>query len=307
MIRQLADSPECGIDIDFLKKELGEERFFEESASSRPLNRAQMITILDVALPGAIIYDCRQLPFAFVMDTAEAYLTEPPAERGPVMMPNFINYFEFSEQLGIMTLGTKEVASIRFFGVRSPFTTTEQGTKGPVFVYGRFPNHLCEGCGRPDHHDVIEPLGGGGSDMVAEYSHYTMLSGKAVLGALALMRDKLIASEFVVDPKPWVNRERQRNHKPPLSAPTTILTINVGAVRRRVKQDSRNVMKHESPALHWRTGHWRTLHRYSEFEKRVWVKRCLVGDPAHGYVGHRDFRLIWQQDYIPATKTAIEL
>jgi hypothetical protein len=41
---------------------------------------------------------------------------------------------------------------------------------------------------------------------------------------------------------------------------------------------------HENPCLHWQRGHWRILHRGSEFDNRAWMGKCLVGDAEKGFV-----------------------
>jgi hypothetical protein len=124
--------------------------------------------------------------------------------------------------------------------------------------------------------------------------------GLLVLGMLNLMRDKLVSEEFAADPKPWVNRKRLEAGKYPLSGNRTTITLNVGAVRRLIAS-APVVTTHESPTLHWRRGHWRVLHRFSEFEKRTWIRRCLVGDPSKGFVGHRDYSVIHQLPMLKAT------
>ena len=54
---------------------------------------------------------------------------------------------------------------------------------------------------------------------------------------------------------------------------------------KRIREDAQPAdnIKRESPCLHWRRGHWRTLHRGEPNEQRIWVDRCLVGDPAKGF------------------------
>lgn len=43
---------------------------------------------------------------------------------------------------------------------------------------------------------------------------------------------------------------------------------------------------HASPALHTRRGHYRTIRKGTRYEERIWVRSCLVGDPARGKVEH---------------------
>jgi len=70
-----------------------------------------------------------------------------------------------------------------------------------------------------------------------------------------------------------------------------VLSLNLAETRKRAI--TARLGEHESPMLHWRRGHWRTLHRLSEFERRTWIKRCLVGNPEKGFVAKR-YNLRWQ-------------
>ena len=67
-----------------------------------------------------------------------------------------------------------------------------------------------------------------------------------------------------------------------------VLTLNVPAIRNEAKRTPLGT--HESPALHWRRGHWRTLHRATEAETKTWIRKCLVGDPERGYIA-KNYRL----------------
>jgi hypothetical protein len=113
-----------------------------------------------------------------------------------------------------------------------------------------------------------------------------------LIGIVSLLTDKLLIDRFAPDPAPWWTRGRRKKGKPPTNGDTHILTVNVPAVRYAV---SRSVAirgnSQESPALHWRRGHWRAYHRGSEFEHQGWVRRCLVGDPAKGFVRPAQYRL----------------
>jgi hypothetical protein len=108
-----------------------------------------------------------------------------------------------------------------------------------------------------------------------------------LLGALVLLDEKLVIDTFVPDPVAWWQRERIRKGKPPTSGDAHVLTVNVPAVRYAVSRSAVAAGTHESPCLHWRRGHSRTLHRGSEFESATWVRRCLVGDPDKGFVAPR--------------------
>lgn len=43
---------------------------------------------------------------------------------------------------------------------------------------------------------------------------------------------------------------------------------------------------HATPALHHRRGHFRTLQKGKRYERKIWVRDCMVGDPARGKVEH---------------------
>jgi hypothetical protein len=127
--------------------------------------------------------------------------------------------------------------------------------------------------------------------LFCEYPPYegTQRGGRLLAGVLTLLNERLVASEYRPDPQPDLTAARMRRGRLPLSSASRVLTINTAAVRRiAIKPEG----THESPRLHWRRGHWRILHRYSEFESRTWVRRCLVGDPDRGSV-HKDYRLVW--------------
>jgi hypothetical protein len=108
--------------------------------------------------------------------------------------------------------------------------------------------------------------------------------GVALLGLVALLQDKLLLEQFVPDPQVWWQRERAKKGKLPTSGDAHVLTVNVPAVRYAVSRSAAPRGTHESPCLHWRRGHSRTLHRGSEFESTTWVRRCLVGDPDKGFI-----------------------
>jgi hypothetical protein len=109
-------------------------------------------------------------------------------------------------------------------------------------------------------------------------------AGITLVGVLALLQDKLLLQHFEPDPTAWWSRQRLAKRKLPTSGDSYVLTVNVPAVRYAVSRNAIPLRTHESPCLHWRRGHSRTLHRGSEFESTTWVRRCLVGDPDKGFV-----------------------
>lgn len=112
---------------------------------------------------------------------------------------------------------------------------------------------------------------------------------RLMLGVLALMDDKLLLDRQVPAQMTKLNRSRAKKGRPPLDGDHHILTLNIPAVRYAASRAARQG-EHESPCLHWRRGHHRVLWRGSEFEKKTWVRRCLVGDPDKGFI-KSDYRL----------------
>jgi hypothetical protein len=110
------------------------------------------------------------------------------------------------------------------------------------------------------------------------------VAAERVVGMVSLLSTKLLLQRFEPDPAPWWTRQRLAKGKSPTSGDTRVLTINVPAVRYAASRSASPVGSHESPCLHWRRGHSRTLHRGSEFESTTWVRRCLVGDPDKGFI-----------------------
>jgi hypothetical protein len=127
-------------------------------------------------------------------------------------------------------------------------------------------------------------------DELLEYSTRFMTDAeKLLLGVLTLLRDRLVVDHVAADPNRWWNHERRKKGKLPTSGDTHVLTVNVPAIQRVASATSGT---HESPALHWRRGHWRTLHRASERETRTWVRCHLVGDPSKGFIRSKSYLLV---------------
>jgi hypothetical protein len=115
----------------------------------------------------------------------------------------------------------------------------------------------------------------------------TLYGVKLFLGILALLKMQLLGQTVVPDPAPYINSVRRRKNKLPVSSESRVLTLNVPKVLAATRGAPWPAASlHESPCLHWRRGHWRTLHRQSEFEKRTWINKMLVGDPSKGFVRH---------------------
>jgi len=139
-----------------------------------------------------------------------------------------------------------------------------------------------------DYSPVVSCVTGDGPSRDRDSERQVYLT--MVLGLLSLMDEKLIREQRIGGAT--MTRAARLLHKG--KAPNQsyrIVTLNLAETRRRTK--GVRLLKHETPMLHWRRGHWRTLHRKSEFERRVWIKRMLVGDPSRGFVA-KEYRTIWQ-------------
>lgn len=124
------------------------------------------------------------------------------------------------------------------------------------------------------------------------------IGGERLLAILTLMSDKLVSVEYQPDPAPQLTKAREKRGRLPTTSAMHIVTINVAAVRRVTR--GIKLGTHESPCLHWRRGHDRVLHRGSEFEKKIWINRMLVGDPDRGYAS-KQYRVKHEMPLIKAT------
>jgi hypothetical protein len=246
-------------------------------------------------LKEATVFDCRQLPSEFTEDTGRAEWHEAEALAREIRLPFPVCYFEFSDETGVLAaeLGHytgEEIESDQPVHIGVEFWEYSSWDVDSSFAeeegFGEFrtPGLIVEGFDEPTK--FFEIVNGG--NPVKEM--FIKTAGELLLGVLALLNDQLLATEVKPDPAPRLTAARLKKGKLPLSSETRVLTINTAAVRRAVSGN--RLSKHESPRLHWRRGHWRVLHRGSEFEGRTWVKRCLVGDPSRGAI-HKDYRLIW--------------
>jgi len=145
--------------------------------------------------------------------------------------------------------------------------------------------------------------GGDDDDDIPEDVGNRLMVGLArFIGTLTLMNEKFVASQFFPDPAPNLTKARMKRGRLPTDGARFVITVNVAAVR-RVARPAQGT--HESPCLHWRRGHPRVLHRGSEFESKIWIPRCLVGDPARGYIS-KDYRLVHREGLIaPAKNSAV--
>jgi hypothetical protein len=251
-------------------------------------------TFFDLQLENAqmaTVFDCRKLPSAFVDDTGDAAYHEAEQTSQKIRLPFAACYFEFDDELGVLAeelqRSDPDEVSIQFhvyIGWGEDYFDEYGQSLGPG--YGDFPNGIDddpEGS-RPPYFLEHVNCKHAGTEWIVNHG------AKRLLGVLTLLNDRLLATEIRPDPAPRLNKARAKKGKTPLSSESRVLTINTGAVRRAISASK--VRSHESPRLHWRRGHWRVLHRGSEFESKAWVRRCLVGDASRGAI-RKDYRVIW--------------
>jgi hypothetical protein len=240
--------------------------------------------VIKQMLPTATVFDCRPLPLEFVIDTGESIAEEPQEVRGPVRIPFQSCYFEFEDKISVLC-------------VAAEYMEDENGNEMPMFappirLYGFQGNENAQWIADGAFENQSDrPMFTVTSSKNADSIRMSDRACKLVLGVLGLLKEKFLTEIIEPDPMPRLTKVRAKKGKHPISSETRVLTVNVAAVRRAVSKSAPS-RQHESPALHWRRGHSRVLHRGSEFESQTWVKRCLVGDPARGY-SSKDYRLIW--------------
>lgn len=271
----------------------------------------------------AMRFDCRALPLAFVEDTGDAVWGDMEATGERVELPFNICYFEFENELAVLAMnnlgqkmtielgsadefdleearqraddagklldqmaedvGAGKTLDERWAGVFQPKTCVV-GYKGWSTnhfqqTYGEFTNKAREVQYHRDGLRLAEPR-----PYFDEVDN--LADAKLTIGVIALLNEKLVTDHHT-GARRFINANRQKRGLPPLPS-THVLTVNVPAVRNTTQRSS--IGTHESPALHWRRGHWRTLHRGSESEARTWIRRMLVGDPDRGFIS-KQYRL----------------
>lgn len=264
----------------------------------------------------ARIFDCRPLPPGFVEDTGRAFWEELEQTGGEVRLPfGNLCYFEFSNDYAILAAGCEEsmgeLVDIvdegeETIGVKNPVglgtTVTVTGFTTYSFQkdcdgYGEFTNGVqIDEDREPSFFTYYNTADGRDGDEMVERA------GIYLLGVLTLLNQKLVTEIVEPDPKPWLTAHRAIRGKTQKSGESRILTVNVPSVRKTTLRVVSNQERgtHESPTLHWRRGHWRTLHRGSEFENQSWVRPCLVGDPSKGFI-RSSYRLT---HHLPMVKAA---
>lgn len=240
------------------------------------------------------LFDCTSLDFGFLVETGIEYAAELENNKAPLNLPMLINYFEFADFAVIASNALYFSSQIK-----------------PEEAHGRDELQVCDAqyyyeITTLSVYDLCRPLLF--RETYIEIGNYEMLIDSpedykyicgvleddssstnyistddertiayAVLGVMCLMSEQLI--------KKSIHREViEKNYgktKIKKITPYHVLTLNLAETHRRTIGMPFN--KHESPRLHWRRGHWRTIHRYTDDERKTWVKKCLVGDPRKGF------------------------
>lgn len=220
------------------------------------------------------VFDCRSIPMDFIEDSGDTFWEELQETKAKIHLPFENCYFEFPNGEG--ALGT----TIPWEGPRVDiyYFTEDRPAIESAFCSFSFGN-FYEGEG-------IRGLIA--AQATNETKAIAQKTARRVAGVMKLLSEHLLTDRIDPDPDPLGSAKREKRNQLPWTAETHVLTVNVPAVRRAA---STTTEAHESPCLHWRRGHHRTLHRGSEFEKITWVRPCLVGDPDKGFIRRSSYRL----------------
>lgn len=246
------------------------------------------------ALSRAIPFDCRDLPYTFVLDTGLATMEEMAATNDIVRLPYHYSYFEFASELCVIANEVTHHSGDRLeqgddlgddLGTTVETRTFVKATvPGDYFrsSFGEFANGvLIPGLEPSDFFEVFNTDRDEDDDVET-------LGATMVLGALTLLKEKFVIDYDTGQPAiPKLSRfwKHRRGNPPTMHH----VTVNVPNIKRRATHGGGT---HESPQLHWRRGHYRVYHRGSEFEKRGWARKCLVGDPSRGFCLNTSYRLV---------------
>jgi hypothetical protein len=258
------------------------------------------------------VFDCCALPFEFVLDTGRAALEEIKALGKQIQLPFPQIYFEFDDKDVIYGLFATEYHNIEVKIGTFPEMSVEearalarklQNAPPPAIdpnqpysigltMFERFAEDdiiidgaIAEfGNGKIDEDGDMVPFFEikQETDNPAHDAGLELIAAPLLLGVLTLLADKLVIDTLGEPAIPRLSTLWGRGPRRP--SPSHVLTVNVPAVRYAASRAITLKGTHESPCLHWRRGHSRTLHRGSEFESSTWVRRCLVGDPDKGFV-----------------------
>lgn len=271
----------------------------------------------------AVIFDCRPLPIEFVRESGVVAFEEHEATKTPFHLPYNHCYFEFEKYA--VDPGHPEI-KIAILAVELGVSRTSEEITDEIVEHlsldGLPPDSEILGSNVEVfafiHRDnQWFPVSTGGQPVFYNWTEFGLSEGIEIdpdkrffdisrtvdaptdvllrtcayvlVGAVSLLSDKLLASEHLPDPAPKLTKARAKRGRPRLTSDYYVLKVNVAAIRDAASKNP--VGTHESPKLHWRRGHWRVLHRGSEFESKIRVKHCLVGDPAKGYAA-KGYRLV---------------
>lgn len=234
-------------------------------------------------LRNGIIFDCRQLPLEFVLDSGNCH------DWTSNWLPFQQCYFEMADGSGIVAWQDEKIdwLSRHLPAVNLTAVAVENA--------------------RPDEYEIICPALAGvyGQLDAAEWGHNPDLAMStfeqepeiiephrinrraAILlkGIALLMTEKLVLDRIRPDQMPQLNKRRIQRGKLPLDGETHVITLYVPAIRFATRKagtsDEGNT--HATPMLHWRRAHQRTLRAGTALEHEVSVRRHLVGDPDKGF------------------------
>jgi hypothetical protein len=275
----------------------------------------------------AEVFDCRAIPSNFIEDAGEAAFHEAQATGVTVRLPYPLTYFEFDDESAVLAVETRHIRGhLSDHGgelfIKEPAELGETVETFPFIgwtidgflsdeAFGQFgngiamPEGLCLHDDAATYHDTgmefEPPQPAPFFEVIGAFNPASEVAventAKLLLGVLMLLSDKLLSSETLPDPAPKLSKAREKRGQLPITGARHVLRVNVGALRAATRPIP--VGSHESPCLHWRRGHWRVLHRGSEFESKAWVRKCLVGDPARGYAA-KGYRLVKETPLIAA-------
>lgn len=286
-------------------------------------------------LMGAVRFDCRALPLAFVEDTGDAVWADMEATGEHIELPFDVCYFQFEQERAVLVakhvdwhfninIGDYDTMSMdearlmtrkadkamdRIWDNVSAGQPIDQEVekilhnraKTSVFGYRNWSDKFVSvfgeftyGMGTLRYDKQTDSVSVGGSEPYFDFvggpdEDNCLPDVKLMIGVLTLLNDKLVIDHAQPDRRRYINAKRAKKNLPPLGGSTHVLTVNVPTMRAMARREP--VGTHESPALHWRRGHWRTLHRGTELETRTWIKRMLVGDPDRGFIS-KTYKLV---------------
>jgi len=298
--------------IEFVSRTVKEDKACPHG--SDPLVR-QVVDLAEqaaCAITDLTIFDAKALDAVFVADSGDERLAEHEATGELIRLPYERCLFEFHD-LGVIAEeilffeGGDESARRR--GIRYPSLPSGGSDTGPgmqfyvvpywdiqpeSLLWFAYPGHLFQrdtlariresntlaGLRESEPNKFAEmnrdgPLYYVGGPTPAQKQQLAR-AVRLALGVVTLLDERLLKSEEQPAPR-FINRQRAAKGKHPLE-PYHVLTLNLAETRRRTAGIA--LGSHESPRLHWRRGHWRQLAP----ERRVWVRKCLVGDPDKGFV-----------------------